>query len=91
MAKVRIKKTGEILDFAPGSFIMVHRPGTPFYDDSNYPIGEVEIIADEENSFRKEFAKAAMQSLLLHGNNSDEWLAERAFKIADAMMKQMKK
>lgn len=91
MPKVRIKSTGEVLDFAPGSYVAVHRPGSPYSDDHEYPIGEVEIIADADNSYRNEFAKAAMQSLLLHGNNSDEWLAKRAFDIADSMMNQMKK
>lgn len=51
-------------------------------------INEVEIIPDGDNNTRIEFAKAAMQSLLLTGNNSYEWIAEHSFIIADEMLKQ---
>lgn len=51
-------------------------------------INEVEIIPDGDNNARIEFAKAAMQSLLLTGNNSYEWIAEHSFIIADEMLKQ---
>ena len=91
MAKVRIKQTGEVMDFAPNSLVAVHRPGTSEYDDIEYPIGEVEIIPDGDNNDRIEFAKAAMQSLLLRGGIASERLAKRAFEIADAMMKQLNK
>ena len=89
MAKVRIIETGEVMDFAPTSLVAVHRPNTPDYDEIEYPIGEVEIIPDETNTDRLEFAKAAMQSLILRGGIANERLAKRAFEIADAMMKQM--
>lgn len=77
------------MDFAPTSLVAVHRPNTPDYDEIEYPIGEVEIIPDETNTDRLEFAKAAMQSLILRGGIANERLAKRAFEIADAMMKQM--
>lgn len=88
MAKVRVIATNEILDFAPDSFVAVHRPGS--YEDIEYPICEIEIIPDEDNSCRNLFA-AALRTLLERGNNSDEWIAKRAFDIADAMIKQMGK
>ena len=92
MAKVRIKSTGEVLDFAPYSLVSVHRPGTPEYEYMEYVIDEVEIIPDhdDEYSYRNEFAKVALQALMLHGNNSEEWIARRSFEIADAMIKQSK-
>lgn len=89
-AKVRIIATGEIMDFAPNSLVAVHRPDTPDTDEYEYPIGEVEIIADGcDNNTRIEFAKAAMQSLLLRGGMANERLARRSFEIADAMMKHL--
>lgn len=88
-AKVRIIATGEIMDFAPNSLVAVHRPDTPDTDEYEYPIGEVEIIADGGDSTRIEFAKAAMQSLLLRGGVANERLARRSFEIADAMMKHL--
>ena len=91
MAKVRIIATGEIMDFAPNSLVAVHRPDTPEEDEYEYPIGEVEIIADETNTDRIEFAKAAMQSLILRGGIANERLAKRAFEIADAMVEHLKK
>lgn len=91
MAKVRIIETGEVMDFAPNSLVAVHRPGTSEHDDIEYPIGEVEIIPDGDNNDRIEFAKAAMQSLLLRGGMANERLAKRAFEIADAMIKQLNK
>lgn len=91
MAKVRVKETGEVMDFAPNSLVAVHRPDTPEHDELEYPIGEVEIIPDETNSDRVEFAKAAMQSLLLRGGYANERLAKRAFEIADAMVEHLKK
>ena len=78
------------MDFAPNSLVAVHRPDTPDTDEYEYPISEVEIIPDETNTDRVEFAKAAMQSLLLRGGMANERLAKRAFEIADAMMKQLK-
>ena len=90
MAKVRIKQTGEVMDFAPNSLVAVHRPGTSEHDDIEYNINEVEIIPDGDNA-RIEFAKAAMQSLLLRGGMASERLAKRAFEIADAMIKQFNK
>jgi hypothetical protein len=69
----------------------VHRPGTSEHDDIEYNINEVEIIPDGDNNDRIEFAKAAMQSLLLRGGIANERLAKRAFEIADAMMKQLNK
>lgn len=91
MAKVRIIATGEIMDFAPNSLVAVHRPDTPDTDELEYPIGEVEIIADGCNSDRKEFAKAAMQSLLLRGGMANDRIAKRSFELADAMMKYLNK
>lgn len=91
MAKVRIISTGEIMDFAPDSLIAVHRPDTPDTDEYEYSIGDVEIIPDETDTERIEFAKAAMQSLLLRGGYTNERLAKRAFEIADAMVKCLKK
>lgn len=91
MAKVRIKQTGEVMDFAPNSLVAVHRPGTSEHDDIEYNINEVEIIPDGDNNARNEFAKAAMQSLLLRGGLAPERLAKRAFEIADAMIKQLNK
>lgn len=91
MAKVLIKATGEIMDFAPNSLVAVHRPDTPDTDELEYPIEEVEIIADGcDNNNRIEFAKAAMQSLLLRGGIANDRLAKRSFEIADAMMKHLK-
>ena len=90
MAKVRIIETNEVMDFAPNSLVAVHRPGTSEHDDIEYNINEVEIIPDGDNNARIEFAKAAMQSLLLRGGLAPERLAKRAFDIADAMMKQIK-
>ena len=75
------------MDFAPNSLVAVHRPGTSEHDDIEYNINEVEIIPDGDNA-RIEFAKAAMQSLLLRGGMASERLAKRAFEIADAMIKQ---
>lgn len=89
MARVRIIATGEVMDFAPNSLVAVHRPGTSEYDDIEYNINEVEIIQDGDNNARIEFAKAAMQSLLLRGGIASERLAKRAFEIADAMMKHL--
>ena len=89
-AKVRIIATGEIMDFAPNSLVAVHRPDTPDTDEYEYPIGEVEIIPGETNSDRVEFAKAAMQSLIIRGGMASDRLAKRAFEIADAMMKHIK-
>ena len=89
MAKVRILATGEVMDFAPNSLVGVHRPDTPDTDVLEYSIDEVEIIADGSSSDRIEFAKAAMQSLLLRGGIASERLAKRAFEIADAMMKHL--
>ena len=91
MAKVRIIATGEIMDFAPNSLVAVHRPDTPDTDELEYSIEEVEIIADGSSSDRIEFAKAAMQSLILRGGIASDRLAKRAFEIADAMMKQLNK
>ena len=91
MAKVRIIATGEVMDFAPNYLVAVHRPGTSEHDDIEYNINEVEIIPDDDNNARIEFAKAAMQSLLLRGGLAPERLAKRAFEIADAMMKQFNK
>ena len=91
MAKVRIIATGEIMDFAPNSLVAVHRPDTPDTDELEYSIEEVEIIADGSSSERIEFAKAAMQSLILRGGIASDRLAKRAFEIADAMMKQLNK
>lgn len=80
------------MDFAPNSLVAVHRPDTPDSDELEYSIEDVEIIADGcENNTRIEFAKAAMQSLLLRGGIASERLAKRAFDIADAMMKQLNK
>ena len=79
------------MDFAPNSLVAVHRPGTSEHDDIEYNINEVEIIPDGDNNARIEFAKAAMQSLLLRGGVFSERLAKRAFEIADAMMKQLNK
>lgn len=76
------------MDFAPNSLVAVHRPGTSEHHGIAYNINEVEIIPDGDNNNRFELAKAAMQSLLLLGNNSDEWIAKRAFVIADEMLKQ---
>lgn len=89
MAKVRIIDTNEIMDFAPNSLVVVHRPGTSDHYGIAYKISEVEIIPDESHNDRVEFAKAAMQSLLLRGGIASERLAKRAFEIADAMMKQL--
>lgn len=89
MAKVRIIATGEVMDFAPDSLVAVHRPGTSEHDDIEYNINEVEIIPDGDNNARIEFAKAAMQSLLLRGGVFSERLAKRSFEIADAMMKHL--
>ena len=89
MAKVRIIATGEVMDFAPNSLVAVHRPGTSEHDDIEYNINEVEIIPDGDNNARIEFAKAAMQSLLLRGGMANERLARRSFEIADAMMKHL--
>lgn len=91
MAKVRVKATGEILDFASDSLIAVHCPGTPETDEREYSIGEVEVIPDGSSSERMEFAKAAMQALLLRGRMTDTHLAKRSFEIADAMVKQLEK
>ncbi len=91
MAKVRILATGEVMDFAPNSLVGVHRPDTPDTDVLEYSIDEVEIIADGSSSDRIEFAKTAMQALLLRGGIASERLAKRAFEIADAMMKQFNK
>lgn len=91
MARVRIIATGEVMDFAPNSLVAVHRPGTSEYDDIEYNINEVEIIPDGDNNARIEFAKAAMQSLLLRGGLAPERLAKRAFEIADAIIKQFNK
>lgn len=90
MAKVKIKQTGEVMDFAPNSLVAVHRPGTSEHHGIEYNINEVEIIPDGDNA-RIEFAKAAMQSLLLRGGMASERLAKRAFEIADAMIKQFNK
>lgn len=79
------------MDFAPNSLVVVHRPGTSEHDDIEYNINEVEIIPDDDNNARNEFAKAAMQSLLLRGGLAPERLAKRAFDIADAMVKQLNK
>ena len=88
--KVRIIETGEIMDFAPNSLVAVHRPDTPDSDELEYSIEDVEIIADGcDNNTRIEFAKAAMQSLLLRGGMANERLARRSFEIADAMMKHL--
>jgi len=89
MAKVRIIATGEVMDFAPNSLVAVHRPGTSEHDDIEYNINEVEIIPNGDNNDRIEFAKAAMQSLLLRGGMANERLAKRSFEIADAMMKHL--
>ena len=91
MAKVRIIATGEVMDFAPNSLVAVHRPDAPVCWEQEYPISEVEIIPGESDSERIEFAKAAMQSLLLRGGIASERLAKRAFEIADAMIKQLNK
>lgn len=91
MAKVRIIATGEVMDFAPDSLVAVHRPDTPDTDVLEYSIDEVEIIADGSSSDRIEFAKAAMQSLLLRGGIANERLAKRAFEIADTMVEHLKK
>ena len=89
-AKVRIIATGEIMDFAPNSLVAVHRPDTPDSDELEYSIEDVEIIADGcDNNTRIEFAKAAMQSLLLRGGMANERLARRSFEIADSMMKHL--
>ena len=90
MAKVRIIETNEVMDFAPNSLVAVHRPDTPDSDKLEYSIEDVEIIADGGDSTRIEFAKAAMQSLLLRGGVANERLAKRSFEIADAMMKHLK-
>ncbi len=87
MAKVKIKQTGEVMDFAPNSLVAVHRPGAPDCWEQEYPISEVEIIPGESDSERIEFAKAAMQSLILRGGMANDRLAKRSFEIADAMMK----
>ena len=90
MARVRIIATGEVMDFAPNSLVAVHRPDTPDADEYEYPIGEVEIIPDETDSDRVDFAKAAMQSLILRGGIANERLAKRSFEIADEMMKHLR-
>lgn len=79
------------MDFAPNSLVAVHRPGKSEHDDIEYNINEVEIIPDGDNDARIEFAKAAMQSLILRGGMASERLAKRAFEIADAMIKQFNK
>lgn len=92
MAKVRIKETGEVMDFAPNSLVVVHRPDAPpACCELVYPISEVEIIPGESDSERIEFAKAAMQSFILRGRMANDRLAKRSFEIADAMIKQMRK
>jgi hypothetical protein len=87
MAKVCVKSIGEILDFAPGSYVMVHCPD--LNEDIEFPIEDVEIFPDDISNIRNHFAAMALPTLLEHGNNPDEWVARRAFEIADAMMKQM--
>jgi len=79
------------MDFALNSLVAVHRPGTPEHHGIAYNINEVEIIPDGDNDARIEFAKAAMQSLILRGGMASERLAKRAFEIADAMIKQFNK
>ena len=91
MAKVRIISTGEVMDFAPNSLVAVHRPDAPACWEQEYPISEVEIIADGSSSDRIEFAKAAMQALLLRGGYANERLAKRSFEIADAMVEHLNK
>ena len=90
MPKVRILETNEVMDIAPNSLVAVHRPGTSETDDLEYPIEDVEIIPDCDNT-RIEFAKAAMQSLLLRGGFANDRLAKRSFEIADEMMKHFRK
>ena len=89
MPKVRIKSTGEICELVPKTFlwVQVHNSSDKF---ESFRIEDVELVSDINDSERNDFAKAAMQSLLLHGNNSDEWIAKRAFEIADAMVEQSK-
>ena len=88
MAKVRIKASGEIMEFVPGSMIWVQVPGSP-EKFQHYRVEEVEFVAHANNSYKIEFAKAAMQSVLMSGNNSIDWIARRSIEIADAMMKQL--
>lgn len=46
-----------------------------------------DIIPNNIDSVRTEFAKAAMQALVMRGGfTSDRRLAKRAFEIADAMV-----
>lgn len=82
------------MELVPKSFIWVQVPDSSKFQD--FRIEDVDFVSEtndsETNDYeRNEFAKAAMQTLLLHGNNSDEWIAKRAFEIADAMIKQSKK
>ena len=89
MPKVRVKSTGEIMELVPKSFIWVQVPDSSKFQD--FRIEDVDFVSETNDHERNEFAKAAMQTLLLHGNNSDEWIAKRAFEIADAMIKQSEK
>ena len=88
MAKLRVIATGEILDFAPTTYVLVHRPGTN--EQWYMKLSDVEIIDNVPDDKRNLFAMAALQALMIRGDNSDEWLARRSFEIADEMVKQMK-
>lgn len=77
------------MELVPKSFIWVQVPDSSKFQD--FRIEDVDFVSETNDHERNEFAKAAMQTLLLHGNNSDEWIAKRAFEIADAMIKQSEK
>ena len=91
MAQIRIIETGEILDFAPNSLVAVHRPGTPDYEEQEYPISEVEIIPDvgSHEQERLEFAKMAMHAFIIKGLCSEAIIIENSIRLADKMIKQL--
>lgn len=88
MAKVRILATNEVMDIAPDTTVIVLCPD---YRRKHIPVDEVEFVPNNYDNDRKDFAKAAMQSLILRGGMANDRLVKRSFEIADAMLKQLTK
>jgi hypothetical protein len=88
MAKLRILATNEVMDIAPDTTVVVLCPDNR---RKHIPVDEVEFVPNNYENDRKEFAKAAMQSLILRGGMANDRLVKRSFEIADAMLKQLTK
>ena len=102
MAKIRVKKTGEVLDFAPKSLVCGERDG----EDAEFPIEEVDVISDNDDYWEKlrhKYAGMAMpkcidvvsQIIWKDGNIQEETIAKQvavmSVQYADALIEELKK